>query len=381
MTETDLQWYCPLPFKSVFVDSTGVSPCCQIPRQSVTLDQWANHPWLKNLQQQFLSGNQPKVCNGCWMSEQRHGSSMRTESIRDYNHEISDHTSIDFIDYRSSNICNYRCRSCHPDFSHAISNEAKHNPVMLEWYGDRPETKTVRVQDINRDWILNNVGQIRRFMFTGGEPTLIPEVRTMLEHVLASGRSDVQVLITTNGSFTDDFWRELTLRLPNLHWTVSIDAVGPDAEIIRHGTNWPLVHSNLAWLAQYSQSLNINTVVSNLNVMRLAPVLELGRWAQGLSREPLGRHGDLGCRHQFFVCDRPYYLSAYNWPDHLRGKVLQYLVGCRDMDLDEEQRSMLDSLIRGIETTSFDKKLWKRGENFNDTLDQIRGENHWALRE
>jgi hypothetical protein len=102
---------------------------------------------------------------------------------------------------------------------------------------------------------------------------------------------------------------------------------------------------------------------------------------QYLSRQPTGRHGDQGCRHQFFVSRKPYYLAADNWPAELNSKVLVYLDECLELDLDQEQKNMVVGLRSAVEQSSFDAQLWQRTESYNNLLDNIRNENHKILYE
>jgi hypothetical protein len=104
-------WYCPLPFKHVFVDSTGVAVCCKTPRQSIDLDQWSQSKHVKQIQNQMLAGQVPDVCQSCVSEEKMTGRSLRTDSQQDYNHQRFVKTDIDFVDYRANNICNFKCRS------------------------------------------------------------------------------------------------------------------------------------------------------------------------------------------------------------------------------------------------------------------------------
>lgn len=371
-------WYCPLPFRHAYVDPRGVAACCQTPAYEVTLDQWAQHPPLKELQRQLLDGQQPSVCRMCVQSEQSQGRSLRTDSLKDYNHEIFHDTKIDFVDFRSINICNFKCRSCFPWFSHGINQELNNNPELKNFFKVNIESKTVSVTEQNAQWIMNNLGNFKRIMLTGGEPTVIPTVRELLKQI-RQDHAQIQVMITTNASFEDEFWFEITQDLPNLHWTVSVDAVGSAAELVRHGTKWPVIEKNITWLAQHSRSLDINSVVSNLTVFGLGPLLEFGRRMQQLSLSPRGCHGDLGCRHQFFVCQRPYYLAADNWPDDLKPQALTYLEQCLTLDLDQEQRNMVTGLLEQISQAKFDSALWARTQHYNGILNSIRNENHLDL--
>ena len=378
MDDLKNRFYCPLPFRHAFIDSTGISPCCQIQRQATTIDTWKDNALLKSIQQDLLDGVIPKSCQVCSEQEEKTGQSLRLNAFQDYGKKIFVETEIDFIDYRYSNICNFKCRSCDSVFSHGIAKETRDNPALQKYLKLIPD-KTVSMSEANSGWIIKNLPNIKRLMFTGGEPTLIPEVRSILQHIIDNHLDHISIMITSNGSWQDDFWFNLTRKIPNIHWTISIDGVGESAEIIRHGTVWPRVYSNLSWLAHNSPSLDINTVVSVLNVLDLKPILMLGREMQEKSRFPNGLHGDLGCRHQFHVSRRPYYLAADNWPHEMRPKIESYLDSCLDLDLDDEQRSMVSNLLSLIKTSEFDSKLWKHTLEYNRILDSIRNEDSSAL--
>jgi pyruvate-formate lyase-activating enzyme len=372
-------WYCPLPFKHAFVASNGISACCQTPQQPVDLSQWADSKYLKDFQEKILSGQPPKECQGCVKQEKITGKSLRTDSLQDYNHQRFTDSNIDFIDYRANNICNFKCRSCEPRFSHGIANETKNNLVLQKFHAVIDQ-KIVSVTDTNIEWIRQNLPQIKRLMLTGGEPTIIPEIRFMIERIVYD-KLDVHVMITTNGSFENDFWCELTRLHDNVHWTVSLDAVGPAAEIIRHGTEWPRIERNVRWLATNAASMNINTVISSLNILHLKPLLQFVKEIQTESVFPRGRHGKNGLRHQGTVILLPNLLAASNLPPELNQHAISHVSECLTIDLDPEQKQMLQGLLTQLHKTKFDSQSWHRNEIFNNELDQIRGQNHVKLYE
>jgi sulfatase maturation enzyme AslB (radical SAM superfamily) len=372
-------WYCPLPFKHAFVASNGISACCQTPQQPVDLSQWADSKYLKDFQEKILSGQPPKECQGCVKQEKITGKSLRTDSLQDYNHQRFTDSNIDFIDYRANNICNFKCRSCEPRFSHGIANETKNNSILQKFHAVIDQ-KIVSVTDTNIEWIRQNLPQIKRLMLTGGEPTIIPEIRFMIERIVYD-KLDVHVMITTNGSFENDFWCELTRLHDNVHWTVSLDAVGPAAEIIRHGTEWPRIERNVRWLATNAASMNINTVISSLNILHLKPLLQFVKEIQIESVFPRGRHGKNGLRHQGTVILLPNLLAASNLPPELNQHAISHVSECLTIDLDPEQKQMLQGLLTQLHKTKFDSQSWHRNEIFNNELDQIRGQNHVKLYE
>ena len=370
-------WYCPLPFKHAFVDSTGVAVCCKTPRQSIDLDQWSQSKYVKQIQNQMLGGQVPDICQSCVSEEKMTGRSLRTDSQQDYNHQRFVETDIDFIDYRANNICNFKCRSCFPKFSHGIDNETKNSAILQKFY-QPTGTKIVTVDDANTKWIDENLKNIKRLMLTGGEPTRMPAIKSIIERIVHD-KLDIQILITTNGSFEHDFWYELTRLHDNLHWTVSLDAVGSAAEIIRNGTDWKIVEENARWLASHAASMNINTTITHLNILHLAPLLKFVKQLQKESINPRGRHGDQGARHQFIVTQFPSHLSVNCLPQDLKALARDHLKNCLAIDLDAEQKQTIQGLIEHLEQVSFDSHRWQQSLEFNQELDRIRGENYMEL--
>lgn len=366
-----------MPFKHVYVDSTGLSPCCEISRQDTTLDQWHQNTFLLELQQQHLSGNPSASCERCYRSEKQYGQSLRLEANRDYMGRVFTETKIDFVDFRSINICNFKCRSCNPVFSNGIAQESNRDPDLQKFYNVYQLPKTLAVDSANTDWILDHLPDLKRVMFTGGEPTCIPEVRRIIEQI-RQHHPHVQILITSNASFKDTFWLDISRDL-NVHWTVSIDAVGPRASVVRHGSDWALIEKNVTSLCETANSVSINSVISCLSLFGLGPLLKFARDMQHRSRPPHGRHGDRGCRHQFYVCEKPYYLAATNWPESIQPRALLYVQSCLDLDLNQEQRDLVHNLMRSIENNKFDQQVWDSGQQYNQILDRIRNEDHTTL--
>jgi sulfatase maturation enzyme AslB (radical SAM superfamily) len=291
--------------------------------------------------------------------------------------QVFTETKIDFVDFRSINICNFKCRSCNPVFSNGIAQESNRNPDLQKFYRVGQLPKTLAVDTSNTDWILHNLPVLKRVMFTGGEPTCIPEVRCIIEQI-RQHHPHIQILITSNASFEDDFWLDISSDL-NVHWTVSIDAVGPRASVIRHGSDWPLIEKNVISLCETANSVSINSVISNLSLFGLRPLLQFACDMRHRSLPPHGRHGDQGCRHQFYVCEKPYYLAANNWPESIQPQALSYVQSCLDLDLNQEQKELVRNLAQSIEDNQFNQFVWDSGQRYNGILDRIRHEDHNML--
>lgn len=362
--------YCPLPFRHVFVEPRGVKPCCSYTKTfDGPISLWLNSIEIYQLQQDILNNKVNPGCEHCIANEQRDGYSTRLGGIKEYPTVVTD-TKIDYIDYRSKNICNFKCRSCEPYFSNGIAQEVRRNAELEEFY-QVPSDKVASVTD--SDWILKNIGQIRRLMFTGGEPTCIPEVREILNYI-ADRQLDISVQIISNGSFTDPYWKTITSCIPLINWTISLDAVSNAAEIIRHGTDWDVVSQNVEWLFANSPSVNISTVITNLSTMQLGELFDFVN-----QLEQKYQHLSNG-RTQFIeICNWPAHLSPYNWPDDIRHNVLDYLNSIDLSMLQPRQQEVIKTLILNINSTPFNPEQWNKSQKLNLVLDNIRNQQHLTL--
>ena len=370
-------FYCAAPFRQIYIDSSGISPCCRIPRQHTTLKEWPDSTFLKELQQQTLTEQWPNLCNSCQREEKLYNTSLRIQSNANYELKHKN-TLIDFIDYRSENLCNFRCRSCEPQFSHLIAKELQDNPEILSKFFPGNQKKHVTVDETNYKWIIDNLGQIKRLMFTGGEPTVIPQVKIMLTEILKNQYQDLLIMITTNGSFQDNFWYDLTKKLPNLHWTLSIDAIGTAANIIRNGSDWAQIEYNANWLAKNSNSFMINSVISNLSLFQLWPLLNFVKILKQQS------NGTNGCDHRFHIINGPpsrirNHLSVQNLSEQLRTQAIDYLIQCRSQHWEPDTINMLDGLLEQIKNSIFNQDQWKKTQEYNQELDRLRGQDHTQL--
>lgn len=362
--------WCPLPFRHVFVEPRGTKPCCSFTEvQDLSIPQWLSSDRLKQLQTNILQRKIDPGCRDCFQKESLTGTSTRLSALDDYGNQQFDKTEIDYIDYRSSNICNFKCRSCEPYFSNGIAQEVRKS-VLLKTIHQVPAEKVVRADD--PAWIIDNLHRIRRLMFTGGEPTVMPGVKEIINQVRQKN-VDTQIIIITNGSFQDTYWLDIAKEMPNVNFTVSIDAVEDAAEIIRHGSDWKQIKSNIHYLAQHSHSMNFSTVITRLNLFQLAPLLRFTKQIRMDYNLPNGRT-------QFIqICNHPSFLAPTNWPNDLQNQAIQYLRFIIDWEDHDSTRTVISNLLDAIKIHVYDQDLWVLGEKYNQELDRLRNENHTRL--
>lgn len=365
----------------------------------MSIQQWTKSQELKEIQDDFLHNKIPDGCSACIENEKKTNHSTRLGALKDYGTEIFTDTKIDYIDYRSSNICNFRCRSCEPYFSNGIANEIKKNPQLdnflkVDYYIKRqnanklpnekidtqslsdyqvaPSSKTTSTEEKDYNWIIKNLAQIKKLMITGGEPTKIPSVKMLVDYIREHKIIDLQLLITSNASFTDSYWFDITKELPNIHWTLSLDAVGLAAEVIRDGTVWSTVSRNIETMFDISPSVNIGTVITNLNLFQLKPLF---RFVNDLDKKYSHRNNG---RTQFIqFCQWPTYMAPTILDEDQKKQALEYLESFDLINLQPSQVDAIKALISMIKNqTGFPKERLQLSNKYNTILDQIRGQSH-----
>jgi sulfatase maturation enzyme AslB (radical SAM superfamily) len=357
--------YCPLPFKHIFAEPKGTKPCCSYTNVFPgSIQEWLTSNELKKLQDDVLNNRYNDGCIACLHGDASDKVSSRQTAFKDYGYEIYNETKIDFVDVRSSNICNFKCRSCEPSYSSRIQAEVRRNPSLEKFYS----VGKILPQDDNYEWILDNLSQLKRIMFTGGEPTQIPRVHDILLEIHRR-RLDIKIQIISNASFTDEFWFDITNEMSNINWALSIDACGHEAEIIRDGTNWEMVASNVERLFGVAHSVNIGTVVTNLNVLHLAELF----WFVNHMKKYKAKINN-GGNHMISICNFPEHFSPYNWPDVARPHVIERLEQARADAEQEIQIKVLDTLITNINNTPFNFAQWGRFIGHNQALDDVRNQ-------
>lgn len=288
---------CVIPWTHLNFESNGkVVPCCltshhnyfagDLNKQSIE-EIW-NSDNMKALRLDMLSGKEPKICSTCFDRERVTGESSRVYRNREFDHVIKiipeitkpDGTCTDmklkYWDFRFSNLCNFKCRSCGPRYSSAWVPDAKK-------LGYTDQEKVWNIEQVNNttnyDFLKEQIHHVERIYFAGGEPLLMPEHWQILDLLVENKRFDVKIAYNTNASTLIyrqknalDYWKKWN------DWKVevwpSIDEIGERAEIIRSGTVWHQVENNLKSIAELNNVwIRPGITVGAWNVRRLPVIL------------------------------------------------------------------------------------------------------------
>ena len=155
------------------------------------------------------------------------------------------------IDVRWTNLCNFACVYCGPEFSSQWSEELKIRHKV-------PDQQ--QLTDF-KSYIYQHAGQLKHVYLAGGEPLLMKENLTLLEKL----NPDVNIRINTNLSKVDTRVFEAVCEFPNVHWTVSVETMAEEFEYIRHGGSWADFLDNLNIIKQLGHKISFNMLHLLLN--------------------------------------------------------------------------------------------------------------------
>ena len=263
----DSKSFCIAPWMSAHTWPDGrVLPCCLyntnpaeyeetdklIPpfgnvNDSELKDVWNSNKY-KEMRVQMLDGKKPSGCSRCYHLEDNNESSYRQKFTRDFEHtfEMVNQTEEDghlndmklyAWDFRISNFCNFKCRSCGVDLSSS-------------WYTDQialfPEEADFRKKGLISvtdkssfmDMINPHYQYVEEIYFAGGEPLMMPEHYEILDKLVEEGRTETAIRYSTNFSKLRfgkknilDIWKNFK----NLSLYISVDGVGNIGEYVRKG--------------------------------------------------------------------------------------------------------------------------------------------------
>jgi MoaA/NifB/PqqE/SkfB family radical SAM enzyme len=183
------------------------------------------------------------------------------KELKDVNHNIYksvDSFKLSAIDIRWNNTCNFACSYCGPEFSSKWANELgiKFDAVPQH-----------RLQQM-KQYIFDRAKQLKHVYMAGGEPLLMKENLELLQ-VLQEQNPQVNLRVNTNLSKTGTKVFEKICEFPNVHWTVSVDEMGPEFEYIRYGGNWQDFLDNLLVIKQLDHKITFNMLHHLLNYKSL----------------------------------------------------------------------------------------------------------------
>jgi radical SAM protein with 4Fe4S-binding SPASM domain len=386
---------CVVPFLHLNFEPNGkVVPCCltshhnyfsgDLNKQSIE-EIW-NSDNMKDLRVQFLNKEEPKICATCFDKEKVTGESGRywqNKEFKDFIKIIPEITEPDgtcntmqlkYWDFRFSNLCNFKCRSCGPRYSSAWVPDHK----KLGWSDQEKVWSIESVEDkTNYDFLKDQVKHVQKIYFAGGEPLLMPEHWQTLDLLVENKRFDVKIsyntncsTLTYNGKSALDYWSQW--ENGKIEVWPSIDEIGERAELIRSGTVWSKVEENLKLL----------TTLDNITVR---PGMTIGAWNVRRLPAIINHLIDIGVvcqRHKyqnFFInlLEHPTHYHVHILPDEYRKETIEELKSFisehnkrYNTTIDHAFTHIFSELEKPFDSYAAQKFMWNTKK-----IDELRNEN------
>jgi len=214
-------------------------------------------------QQEIVNNTPVPSCQGCYDLEQgkksfdiisdrifyiRELKQLPLETYQPNNHQLH------AIDVRWTNLCNFACVYCSPEYSSRIADEI----------GKKFDIPTEQQQDSFKEYIIKNAKQLKHVYMAGGEPLLMKQNLEILK-ILAQENPEVNLRINTNLSKTDTRVFERICEFKNVHWTVSVETMKHEFEYVRYGGRWQDFLDNLKIITKLDHKVSFNMLYFLLN--------------------------------------------------------------------------------------------------------------------
>ena len=398
--------FCVLPWIHRFVNLGGeVQLCCtaeEHPESFIKSDdgklmnitdgfsdqQIGDSSHLREIRQAMLQGKWPAACERCKITEQCGGSSRRRAENRHFESHIRwilDHTDtqgyapvrISSRDYRLGNLCNLRCRMCHPNASklmladwnqvsrrrQRISGEQAYQVEHMDWFQNEQMW----------DDFTGNIHDLEHLHFAGGEPLIIPEVIKALEICVEMGVAEkIEITFNTNVTKIPQKHRDLWPKFKTVNLLCSVDAFGALNDYIRYPSKWSTIAKNLDTIDREHQELNlgwatISATVQIYNIFNLAELIEYSHQRFSFIR-PMPNLVHLTTPDQF---------NIQFLPDDLKQLAERHLLDLREL-LESNgvvnSLEQLDSILAFMQSAKHSRHQMSEFQRITTAYDRLRDE-------
>jgi MoaA/NifB/PqqE/SkfB family radical SAM enzyme len=318
-------------------------PCCSIltPRNNQPPMWNENHgetDWWKSLRNNLANGVKDQRCDKCWDQEAAGIRSMRLGSNERLENDLVTEHEWSYVDLKLGSKCNLMCNMCDAASSSLIAKEKWNNHKEGWWHksGNSKDSKKKIWADYKQagltdelQWwqnpafyekIKENAKHIRTLKFTGGEPTLIPQVHEVMDYMLETGHSShIELSLTTNGTYKGTDIYEKMCQFKSAKINLSVDGTDANYDYIRYPHTWKQWTRNTKQMLLFASDMNISYQFT-VSVFNLFNIREFEKWVHEEGRRDLINY------HSNFVY-RPKAQNVRFLPDDTIQRAVDYLEG------------------------------------------------------
>lgn len=365
--------FCPVPWTGLMYNFDGTVKNCIRSAEPIgnindnTIEEILNADYM--IKADMRAGVKFDRCNPCYELEQTQNKFdiisdriFYLKELRSVDNTLYDtmNYALHTVDVRWTNLCNFACVYCGPEFS---SKWASERNIVINTPANIKREKF-------KNFVFERVSQLKHVYLAGGEPLLMKENLEFLK-LLKEKNPDVNLRINTNLSKVDTGVFDLVCEFKNVHWIVSVETIEQEYEYIRHGGSWDDFVTNLQVINQLDHKISFNMLHFLLNFRSIFGCIDYIK--------------NLGFHNNSFIIGnllQPEYLNIRHLPDHVLltvkqtlqdrinqkpgfllengyQNVLKYIDQPMNKDLQEsfKQLKKLDT-IRGLDSNSIFKELY-----------------------
>ena len=264
------KYFCMAPWTHLHTQPNGdVLTCCLAPNDQIvgnlntnTIEEIWNSEQMKKLRRNIINDEiSYDNCHRCYNKEAQGFSSLRSFFNNEYSTDpfskkLLESTTADgevstlnlaFWDFRFSNLCNLKCRTCGPGLSSQWVSDFE------KLYGTSFSDKSIisLAEEKNKSLIeaaLQNIESVKSIHFAGGEPLIMNEHWILLDALAKANRFDVKIRYSTNLTKLSyrhmkatEYWKNFK----SIYLAISLDDIGERFDYTRHGDKWINMQNNL----------------------------------------------------------------------------------------------------------------------------------------
>jgi len=290
--------FCMHPFTGLATREDGaICACCRSHPvgfiQDASLEDIWNNPNMKRIRKSVLTNIRPPECEPCFSLEDQGVESLRQRHITGKIPEarinlypnaldaLRDDYSMPFeiptMELKLNNLCNLKCRMCHPMDSTSWNDwnvvkkyyKAEENIMyaIVEQHDLENKPHLDKFQDSPEWWasLEKLLPYFRRVEFAGGEPLMDPQHYRILDMLAPYGKN-IEIKYATNLSMLGKSNRTIWQYWPkfkSVAVNVSIDGIGDSYEYVRGNASWAELVNNIK---QIQTIPNISRIVGAVTV-------------------------------------------------------------------------------------------------------------------
>ena len=268
----------------------------------ITLEQHWNSDHMQSVRRRMMAGEQLPECEVC------NDQLLNTDVYRTYFWQLFKHKYSDAMaatgkdgfyeplpvswDYRFSNLCNFKCRTCGDMLSSAWESEQKTHR-MVDWSNSknnwmRPEVreKISQFQDSQIEQEFSDAVEqhrVEEVYWVGGEPLMYEQHWRYMQRIIELGDGPrVYARYNTNLSRVDyrgiNLYRDILSGLRDWQICASLDGTGPIGEYIRTGLDYDQWLENFRGavaIQRHPRQVRIDFTLTLPGMFEVGPITEL----------------------------------------------------------------------------------------------------------